>query len=333
MPALDLDCVGESERICRFIKEQVFSRYRRKGAVVGLSGGLDSAVTAALCVQSLGKEKVLGLILPEKESNPISKELGIACAERLGISFEVIDITPQLEAFSLYETRNQVIKKVFPEFMGSCKFKISLPQDLLERDRFNFRILTVQWPNGELKEKRLSINDWFQISAAQNIKQRTRMINLYYSADKRNYLVAGTTNRTELSLGFYVKHGDGGVDIEPISHLYKVQVYSLGEYLNIPTGILERPPSPDTYSLTVSDQEFFFCIPHDILDMLLYAYENNICLVADCEEQEGIEPGERKGFACEVNLTEEQIKRAFRDFESKKNSSWHLRELPAALGG
>ncbi len=144
------------------------------------------------------------------------------------------------------------------------------------------------------------------------------MINLYYSADKRNYLVTSTTNRTELSLGFYVKHGDGGVDIEPISHLYKVQVYSLGEYLNIPTGILERPPSPDTYSLTVSDQEFFFCIPHDILDILLYAHENNI-------------PGER--ICSEVNLTEEQIKRAFRDFESKKNSSWHLRELPAALGG
>lgn len=315
--SLDLDCVEESERLCSFIKEQVLMRYKRKGAVVGLSGGIDSAVTAALCVQSLGKEKVFGLILPEKESSPDSRKLGIACAERLGISFEIVDITPQLEAFNLYKVRNQVIKKVFPEFVESCKFKVSVPQDLLERDRFNFRILTVQLPDGELKEKRLSISDWFQISAAQNIKQRTRMINLYYSAEKRHYLVAGTTNRTELLLGFYVKYGDGGVDIEPISHLYKTQVYKLGEYLNIPEGILERPPSPDTYSLTVSDREFFFCIPYDILDILFYAWENNT-------------PSDR--ICSEVNLTEEQIKRAFRDFESKKNSSWHLRELPGGMG-
>lgn len=315
--SLDLNCLEESERVCSFIKEQVASRFRRKGAVVGLSGGIDSAVTAALCVRSLGKEKVLGLVLPEKESSPSSKELGIACAERLGISFEIVDITPQLEAFDLYKARNQVIKRVFPEFVESCKFKVSLPQDLLERDRFNFRILTVQWPNGESKEKRLSINDWFQISAAQNIKQRTRMINLYYSAEKNNYLVAGTTNRTELLLGFYVKYGDGGVDIEPISHLYKNQVYKLGEYLNVPREILERPPSPDTYSLTVSDQEFFFCIPYDVLDVLLYAWENDI-------------PSDR--ICSETNLTEEQIKRAFKDFESKKNSSWHLRESPMGLG-
>lgn len=269
--SLDLDCLEESERICDFISGEVLRRFRRRGAVVGLSGGIDSAVTAALCVRALGKERVLGLILPEKESDPSSRELGVECAKRLGISFQVVDITPQLKAFNLYETRNRVIKEVFPEFMESCKFKVSVPQDLLDRDRFNYRILTVQWPNGDLKETRLPIDKWFQISAAQNIKQRTRMINLYHHAEKHNYLVAGTTNRTELLLGFYVKYGDGGVDIEPISHLYKRQVYKIGEYLKVPEGVLERPPSPDTYSLTVSDQEFFFCIPYDILDVLFYA--------------------------------------------------------------
>ncbi len=313
---LDLDLSEEAERVSSFIREQVFSRFRRKGAVVGLSGGIDSAVTAALCIQALGKQRVLGLILPEEESNPSSKELGIECAERLDISFKTVDITPQLKAFNLYETRNQVIRSVFPEFTESCRFKVSVPQDLLERDRFNFRILTVQWPDGELREKRLSIDDWFQISAAQNIKQRTRMINLYYQAERHNYLVAGTTNRTELLLGFYVKYGDGGVDIEPISHLYKSQVYKMGEYLGVPRKILERPPSPDTYSLTVSDQEFFFSIPYDVLDKLLYAWGNSI-------------PEDR--VSSELDLTEEQIRRAFRDFEAKKSSSWHLRELPVGM--
>lgn len=314
---LDLDCLEESTRLCSFIEEQVFSRFKRKGAVVGLSGGVDSAVTAALCVKALGKERVLGLVLPEKESNPDSRELGIECAKRLGISLEEVDITTQLEAFNLYETRDRVIRKVIPEFVEPSKFKVSAPQDLLERDRFDFRILTVQLPDGELKEKRLSISDWFQISAAQNIKQRIRMVNLYHHAEKHNFLVAGTTNRIETLSGFYVKYGDGGVDIEPISHLYKNQVYQMGGYLNIPERVLERPPSPDTYSLMVSDQEFFFCIPYDILDVLFYAWENNVPNDIVCSE---------------LDLTEDQIKRAFKDFDSKKNSSWHLRELPVGVG-
>lgn len=313
---LCMDFKKECERICDFTREQVFTRFRRKGVVVGLSGGIDSSVTAALCAQAIGKERLLGLILPERESNPKSRELGIECAEKLGISFEVVDITTKLEAFNLYEARDQVIRRIFPEFTESCKFKVSVPQDLLERDRFNFRILTVQQPDGSLWEKRLSVEDWFQISAAQNIKQRTRMISLYYHAEKHNYLVAGTTNRTELLLGYYVKYGDGGADIEPISHLYKSQVYGMGEHLDIPRGIMERPPSPDTYSLIVSDQEFFFCIPYDILDLLLYAWENDIPVNQVCSE---------------LNLTERQVRRAFRDFGYKKNYSWHLRETPAGI--
>ena len=313
---LELNCEEESEIIGNFIKSNLFSRFRRKGAIVGISGGIDSAVTAALCVKTLGKDKVLGLILPEKESNPSSKELAISYAEELGISYYILDITTQLEAFGIYETRDKIIKKIFPDFDNSCKFKISIPQDLLDRDRFNFRILTIQMPDGGLKEKRLSIEDWFNISAAQNIKQRVRMVNLYCHAERHNYLVVGTTNRNELLLGFYVKYGDGGVDMEPISHLYKTQVYALGNYFNVSKGILERPPSPDTYSLTVSDQDFFFCIPYDILDKLLYAWENSTPIAQ---------------ISTEIGLTEEQIKRAFRDFESKNSSSWHLRELPLAL--
>jgi NAD+ synthase len=142
------------------------------------------------------------------------------------------------------------------------------------------------------------------------------MINLYYHADRNNYLVPGTTNRTELALGFYVKYGDGGVDMEPLSHLYKSQIYKLGEYLDVPEGVQKRSPSPDTYSLPVSDQEFFFCVPYDVLDVLLYAYENSISIDRVCSE---------------TNLAEEQVQRAFRDLDSKRKSSWHLREVPVAL--
>jgi len=152
--------------------------------------------------------------------------------------------------------------------------------------------------------------------AANDIKQRIRMVQLYYHAEKMNYLVAGTTNKTEYAQGFYVKYGDGGVDIEPIAHLYKNQVYQVANFLEIPQEIIERTPSPDTYSAEVSDQEFYFCLPYQLLDLLLYAQENKIA------------PALAGKY---LNLTEEQIQRVFRDFDSKKRATKHLRQTPASM--
>ncbi len=311
-----IDCQKEAARIQDFIKEQVFSHFKHRGAVVGLSGGIDSAVVSSLCVNALGKEKVLGLILPERESNPISSQYAKNHARLLDIQAIEIDITRHLEVLSVYADRNSIIKRLFPDFDDTYTFNITLPQNLLEKDRISYHTLTVKSPTNHLASKRLSSKDWLAISSSQNVKQRTRMINLYKHADKNNYLVAGTTNKSEVMQGFYVKHGDGGVDIEPIAHLYKTEVYQLARYLKVTDEIINRPPSPDTYSLPVTDEQFYFCMPYELADMLLYAYENNT----------------PEGEVCEaLKLSPDQVKRAFRDFKAKGNATWHLRQMPPTL--
>jgi len=313
---LKIDPEPETRRICTFIQNQAFTKFRRKGAVIGLSGGIDSAVVAELLVRTLSPERVLGIILPEKESNPISETYARKQADKLGIPIEKIDITDQLKTFGVYEKRDEVIKKTFPEFDDCYIFHISLPQNILEKDRLNYHSITIQDGDKNKKTIRLSGRDWLAISSCQNIKQRTRMINLYYFAEKNNYVVGGTTNKSEVHQGFFVKFGDGGVDIEPIAHLYKTQIYQLARYLGVIEEIINRTPSPDTYSLPVSDQEFYFCLPYQMLDLILYAYENNI----------------PNGEVTNVlNISEAQLSRIYKDIRTKANATWHLRQMPPTL--
>jgi len=312
---LKINCENEIKRICSFIKKQLRSM-RRNGIVVGLSGGLDSAVTASLSVEAIGKEKVFGLILPEKDSNVVSAKYAQKEAERVGIETKKIDITPTLKAFGTYEKRDAVIKKIFPEYNSSYKFNITLPADLLKKDAFNIFKITVVDDKGKTRSSRLNKEQLNGIVAATDTKQRTRMMHLYYYAELKNYFVCGTTNKSEVIQGFFVKYGDGGVDMEPLAHLYKVQVYQLANYLGVSEEIIKRKPSPDTFSYKVSDEEFYFRIPYDKLDLLLYAWENNIVVSEVCEA---------------MDLKEEQVKRAFRDFTSKYNATKHLRQLPPML--
>jgi NAD+ synthase len=313
---LTVDAHKECEKISEFIKHQVFNRFKKEGAVVGLSGGIDSALAACLCVEALGKEKVLGVILPEKESNPKSLPYAKRLAQKLEIETEIVEITPVLQSLGAYRKRDQIIKKIFPEYGQSHKSKIGLPQNLLDKDRFNVFLLKIEDKDGRKKQARLSKYDLLGIVAATDMKQRTRMTNLYYFAEKNNYSVVGTTNKSEVEQGFYVKYGDGGVDIEPIAHLYKTQVYQLAEYLEVPEEIIKRTPSPDTFPSEVSDQEFYFCMPYDTLDLLLYALEKDV---------------PHSQISEILELTEEQIERVFRDFESKKKATAHLGILPPTL--
>jgi NAD+ synthase len=312
---LRIDCEAEADRICAFIRQQV-SAQKREGAVVGISGGVDSALSAALCVRALGKDKVLCLILPEKDSNPVSAKYASRYARQLGVNTITVDITPVLDSLGTYSKRDEVIRAIFPEYTTQYKSKITLPPDLLARDAFNFFSLKIEDGRGIVKSARLDSRQAQTIVAATNTKQRTRMIHLYYYAEMNNYLVCGTTNRSEDIQGFFVKYGDGGVDIEPLAHLYKTQVYQLADYIGVPREILEREPSPDTYSFTQSDEEFYFRMPYETLDLLLYAWEKRVPLAEICQA---------------MALTEEQVERAFRDFRSKANATRHLHTMPPAL--
>jgi NAD+ synthase len=316
LDVLKIDPVQELDRLSEFITDQVKAVYRRKGVVVGLSGGIDSACIAAVAVHTLGKDKVIGLVLPEAESNPISSEYAIKHAQALGIEHRQIDITPTVDSIVKYKWRDDFLQKMIPEYKPGYKYNITLPTDLLERASFNFYRLQVQMPDGELKSKRLNLEEFLTITSFANIKIRSRMLHLYAEADRRSLVVAGTTNRTEFILGDFCKYGDGGTDIEPFTHLYKNQIYQISEHLNVIQEIIDRQPSPDTFSLPVSDQEFFFRIDFDKLDFLLYAWEHKV------PETEA---------AKVLDLTEEAVGRAYNDFASKYRATAHLRELAHTL--
>ena len=313
--ALKIDCAGEAERIAAFIGEQARTM-RRRGAVIGLSGGVDSALSASLAVKVFGRDKVLALLLPDKESSPQSAQFAAREAARLGIEALTVDITPMLEAFGTYKKRDAVARAVRPEFGPDWKLKITLPADVLDRDGYNFFTLTTIDPQGRSRADRLNNDQAQGIIAATCTKHRTRMLVQYYYAEKANFLVCGTTNRSEALQGLFVKYGDGGVDIEPIAHLYKNQVFQLAEFLGVIPEILDRAPCPDTYSAPVTDEEWFFRMPFKTLDLLLFAWENKIGIPEVCRV---------------MKLREDQVGRAFRDFASKHRTTEHLRRMPPSL--
>ena len=311
LDVLRIDPAQELEKLSAFIVEQL-NVFRRKGVVVGLSGGIDSACIAAVAVHAIGKEKVVGLVLPETESNPISSEYAMKHAEALGIEHRSISITPTVDSVVPYSKRDEFLKSLIPEYEPGYKYNISLPTDLLERDAFSFYVLQVQMPDGEIKKKRLDMAGFRTVTSFANIKIRARMLHLYAEAERRNLIVVGTTNRTEYILGDFCKYGDGGTDIEPFSYLYKNQIYQLSDHLHVIPEIIDRQPSPDTFSLPVSDQEFFFRIPFDKLDYLLYAWEHEI-------------PASE--VAAVLDLPEDAVNRAYKDFASKHKATAHLREV------
>jgi NAD+ synthase len=311
--ALEINCPGACQALEEFIRETVLTRLRRQGAVVGLSGGIDSAVAAALAVRALGSDKVLGLLLPETHSSPQSLPLGQKLAETLGIPMLLWDISPILDAAGVYDNQRDAVDRILGPGASEGKWKLVVPQDVLDQDHFGVYRIVGQSPDGEAVSKRLSREDFRSITAATSMKQRTRMMALYYHAERLGYAVVGTTNRVEASLGFFVKHGDGGVDVEPLADLYKGQVFALARHLGVPQEILDRTPSPDTYSGEVSDEEYYFRMPYDTVDLLLYAYEHAVPI---------------DEVAAAASLDAEQIGRAYRDFERKIAATAHLREMP-----
>jgi NAD+ synthase len=275
-------------------------------------------VVLALCVRALGAERVTALILPERDSDPESERLARLVAAQHSIEPIREEITPVLEGFGCYRRRDEAIRRLFPDYDASLgyKVKIVLPQNLLDEDTLNVFSATVISPDGTAQTKPLPPCEFLQIVAASNFKQRTRMAMLYYHAELRNAAVIGTANKNEHGQGFFVKHGDAGVDFNAIVHLLKTQVYQLARYLDVPREIQERPPTSDTYSAPSTQEEFFFRLPFATMDLLWCAQEN------------GFSPEE---VAPAMNLTPQQVARAFADFERKSRTTEYLRTAPVSV--
>lgn len=308
--SLLLDPARETERISAHLRRSVLDTFSRKGAVVAVSGGIDSAVSLALSARAFGPERVVALLLQEKESSLENAVLVRELVRRLNVPLVAEDVTGALEGFGCYRRRDEAIRRIFPEYDSTYKSKITLPGDLLNRGSLNLFSLTIISPEGDEQSRRLPPAEYLEIVAATNFKQRARMAMLYHHAERRNYAVIGTANKNERDQGFFVKYGDGGADVDAIVHLYKTQVYQLAEYLEVPEAIRRRPPTTDTYTAPSTEEEFFFRMPFETMDLLWFAQEQAV-------------PASEAARVME--LSAEQVERAYRDFEQKRRATEYLR--------
>jgi NAD+ synthase len=312
---LRLDAAATVDAIAATLRRQVMADLHRRGAVVGVSGGVDSAVVAALCARALGKDRVLALFMPERDSSADSLRLGRMLTERLGIPSLLEDIAPALEGIGCYARQVAAIREVFPAYGEGWRCKLTLPP-ILESERLNVFQLTVQSPEGEQQTSRMPAAAYLALVAATNLKQRVRKTVEYTHADRLQYAVAGTPNLLEYDQGFFVKQGDGAADVKPIAHLYKTQVYQLAEHLGVPEEIRSRPPTTDTYSMEQTQEEFYFALPWNRMDLCLWAHDH------------GVQSAEA---APVLQITEAQAARIYRDIDSKRRSTHYLHQPPLTI--
>lgn len=207
---------GTEQVLEKFLAEKL-RKIGAKGFVLGVSGGIDSAVCMRLCARAVGAGRVLGLLMPEKDS----PEKDLADAKELcegeGVPYKIIDITGPIRAFG--------------EALGEKPDKRSLA----------------------------------------NIKARCRMIVLYHYANSERRLVVGTSNKSELLMGYFTKFGDGGADLEPIGDLYKTEVRQLARGMSIPKKIIDKVPSAGLWKGQTDEDEMG--ITYDRLDAILLGIE------------------------------------------------------------
>jgi NAD+ synthase len=310
---LTLDCEAVANKAVERIRQLVVHELKRRGAVVGISGGIDSACVTFLAARALGPDKVFGLLMPERHSSAETLELSRSVAEGAKVQYAHEDITQLLDAAGCYARQEEAVKQAVPEFVPGSKFKIVLP-NVVEDDRFRIYNVVVVLPDGREITRRMPVSAYLGIVAATNFKQRCRKMLEYYHADRLNYAVAGTPNRLEYDQGFFVKGGDGLADFKPIAHLYKSQVYQLAEYLGVPSNILRRPPTTDTYSMPQGQDEFYFSLPYKQMDLCLYAKNHDL---------------PPSSVTQALGLKEEQVARVFRDIDNKRRTTrpLHLTSL------
>lgn len=308
---LSIDAAAEVERIVAALRAQLRAM-KKRGLVLGLSGGIDSSVSLALATRAVGARNVFGLFMPENDSDPESLRLGRLVAQTFGVDAAVEDIGPALKAMGCYDRRDAFIRELVPEYGPGWASKIVIA-NALEADGYNISSLVVQDPQGRQQKLRMPPSVYLGIVAATNMKQRTRKQMEYYHADRLNFAVIGTPNRLEYDQGFFVKNGDGAADVKPIAHLYKSQVYALAAHLGVPEEIRRRPPTTDTYSLEQTQEEFYFSLPYDRMDLCLYGLNNGVTAAE---------------VAAAAGLTEVQVERVWADIAAKRKATRYLHMEP-----
>ncbi|MEU0315236.1 NAD(+) synthase [Nocardioides sp. NPDC006273] len=311
LEALRFEEEAEAKRIGDAIRRYLVAN-KRKGIVLGVSGGIDSSVVAALAVKALGPDRVFALHMPEQESSDDTIGFSTKLTDSLGIRSTLEDISPVLVGLGAYQRRDDAIRRVVPAYGPGWRSKIVLPS-VVDSDAFRLFSVVVEDPYGTQSTHRLTTEAYLEIVAATNFKQRARKALEYFHADRLNYAVAGTPNRLEYDQGFFVKLGDGAADLKPIAHLYKSQVYAMAAHLGVPEEIQARPSTTDTYSLEQSQEEFYFSLPYERMDLCLYGLNNGVptAEVADA-----------------TGLTVEQVERVYRDIEQKRRTTAYLHAAP-----
>lgn len=250
----------ETQRIEQFLREALVSE-KKHGYVIGVSGGLDSAVVLKLLVRAVGKENVLGLILPDRDTEKKSTTLGRSLLEQEKVPYKIISMTPLLRHLGVY--------KDMPLFLLPTR---GLKESIVRRF-YNDYTKKLNKPVffAQCEEPPTQLPYFYEGIAYYRIKHRVRMATLYYYAEKNNYLLVGCTNLSERLIGFYVKYGDDVCDVAPIAHLYKTEVRQLSEYLSVPEDIRNRPPSPDLIP-GITD-EYSLGVNYETLDQILAGLE------------------------------------------------------------
>ncbi|BBO88597.1 NAD(+) synthase [Desulfosarcina ovata] len=312
---LAIDAGKEADKIGNQIRTLLTRKLKRRGLVVALSGGIDSSVSVGLAAKALGPERVVALLMPERHSSDDTLDLSKSVAETFGVKWFHEDISGVLEAVGFYRRYDDAVRKAIPEYGDGWKSKIVIP-NVMESKGFNLFSIVAQQPDGTQVQKRLPLEAYLEIVAATNFKQRTRKMFEYYYADGFNYAVVGTPNRLEYDQGFFVKLGDGAADIKPIAHLYKSQVYQMAAFLGVPEKIRNRPPTTDTYSMPQGQDEFYFSLPYDRMDLCLYGKNN------------GYAPTD---IADTLGLTPEQVQRVYDDIDTKRVTTRYLHLSPQLI--
>jgi NAD+ synthase len=311
-----LDLEAKAEQLSEGLRDAVLKKLKRRGLLVAVSGGIDSACVVALAARALGPQRVHALLLPERDSSGESSQYGRKLCEKLGVSWELIDIAPVLEAAGCYRLRDEAVRSVFPAFTPECKWKIVMHGDRAHNAQLNIYYVVVRTPDGQDHKVRLTPKAYLDIVAATNLKQRTRKMMEYTAADRRIFAVAGTPQRLEYDQGFFVKLGDGTADVKPIAGLYKTQTYAMARHLGVIEEILNREPTTDTYSLDQSQEDFYFSMHYSQLDLILWA------------KNHAVGPAE---VAREMGLTEEQVVRVYDDIDQKRRTTAYLHAAPLLL--